>query len=170
MAPQERLPVHPRDAYGDLASVFRDPASVFAGTQDLIREVVTHLAQEPVHERRRVGLALMLTSKSLFYNGARLTWHDIQDYPDLAPLFLLLDRVSFSDGLYEKLASLDRSSYVYFTICHAPYHAITMTPPHTATLGSISKSFRAAHIGIIFYSTHRLYKKLQLTPSTFLVG
>ena len=132
-----RLPVHPRDAHAvsstqvvgtsqdlnmrHLALLSHRSAPVFAGTQDLIREVVTHLAREPVHERRSVGHALMLTSKAFYYDGARLLWHDLQDCPDLAPLFLLLDRVSFSDGLHKKLARPGTSLlYVYFTLSYAP--------------------------------------------------
>ncbi|KAI0710850.1 hypothetical protein C8Q76DRAFT_694844 [Earliella scabrosa] len=91
----------------------RDVASTVIGNHDLMRQVFESFIHDPLDERRRLGRACVLVSRSFFKLGTTLIWSDLSDHSDLNPLFRLLDAVMFTPGLLEKVFS---PSYKYYAL------------------------------------------------------
>ena len=61
--------------------VGRDPVSAVLECWDLKRQIFEELEQEAPDDRRHIGRACALVSRSFFQFGMALVWNDLSDYP-----------------------------------------------------------------------------------------
>ena len=71
------VPHTPSPPFPSAAIPGRDVASTVIGNHDLMRRVFESLIHEPLDERRRLGRACVLVSRSFFNLGTTLIWSDL---------------------------------------------------------------------------------------------